>query len=179
MTIKYPDNRYQLNTSSAEDIQQAIDDVPIKDYSDYDISVETTTNFEDALFKDQDQLSDALESPDENKTNTHGSTISAKTLEQDSSNPDNLDYKNTKIPSDNNFKAFLTPLPILSNSDEIKQKKTNIINSRLNDSPTRKIIELGIKANLFDQVIINVEQRLIDEALAKSEGKQLERLKTK
>ena len=55
-----PLKNYQEQPEANNELQQAIDNVPVKDYSDYEITLETKDHYEDALFTDDESLDQAL-----------------------------------------------------------------------------------------------------------------------
>ena len=55
-----PLKNYQEQPNANHELQTAIENIPVKDYSDYEITVETKEHYEDALFADEDSLEEAL-----------------------------------------------------------------------------------------------------------------------
>jgi len=51
---------YEENPDDQAALEQAITQVPVKDYSDYEIAIESKEHYEDALFTDEDDLSASL-----------------------------------------------------------------------------------------------------------------------
>lgn len=51
---------YQQQPNAAAELQRAIESVPLKDYSEYEISLETKDHYEDALFSSDEDLDQAL-----------------------------------------------------------------------------------------------------------------------
>lgn len=58
-----PLRNYQEQPEANNELQKAIEDVPVKDYSDYEISIEAKEHYEDALFSDDESLEKALTAP--------------------------------------------------------------------------------------------------------------------
>ncbi|MEE8058070.1 MAG: hypothetical protein V3T17_09560 [Pseudomonadales bacterium] len=52
---------YEGNPNSHEAVQKTVKSIPLKDYSDYEITIETKASYEDALFSDVEALDEALE----------------------------------------------------------------------------------------------------------------------
>ncbi len=59
-TSEPPLKNYQEESNADKELQKALDEVPVKDYSDYEITVEARDHYEDALFSDDDSLEQAL-----------------------------------------------------------------------------------------------------------------------
>lgn len=59
MATKKP-RSYEENPNDQAALEQAINEVPVKDYSDYEIAIETKDHYEDALFSDEDDLTASL-----------------------------------------------------------------------------------------------------------------------
>ena len=55
---------YEVNPQSKQDIEEVIQSVPLKDYSDYEIEIEETSHYEDALYSTDEELTEALNSPE-------------------------------------------------------------------------------------------------------------------
>ena len=67
------DNRsYDENPDDKVALQKAIETLPVKDYSDYEINIESKAHYEDALFKDDQSLTEAAATI--NKTEELGTT---------------------------------------------------------------------------------------------------------
>lgn len=57
----YDGKNYEENPLNEKDLLNAVDSVPVKDYTDYEIEVESKAHYEDALFDTGDDLDKALE----------------------------------------------------------------------------------------------------------------------
>lgn len=58
-----PLKNYQEQPQANNELEAAINNIPVKDYSDYEITIETKDQYEDALFADDESLDQALTSP--------------------------------------------------------------------------------------------------------------------
>lgn len=83
-----PANSYEENPRNDEDLIKAARSIPIKDYSDYEITIETKTDYADALFNSDDDLERALQQttgpdsqlPQSTNTASAGQTSEGQTL---------------------------------------------------------------------------------------------------
>lgn len=57
----YDEKNYEENPLNENDLLNAVESVPVKDYSDYEVTVESKTHYDDALFDTGDDLDKALE----------------------------------------------------------------------------------------------------------------------
>lgn len=60
-----PVKNYQEQPNANAELEKAMDAIPVKDYSDYEITLETKDHYEDALFSDDESLEQALTAPQE------------------------------------------------------------------------------------------------------------------
>jgi hypothetical protein len=99
---------YQDHPDSAEELENAIESVPIKDYSDYEITIESKEHYEDALFSDLESLGKSLK---QNTAAEKPEAAAAKVSAKSSSNKTKKSSNNTPPQSQPiDFTSFLSPL---------------------------------------------------------------------
>ena len=130
-----------------QQLEQAASKVPLKDYSDYEITIDAKEHFEDALFTDESELQQALNNKpaepkdDIAKQETQGASPETQAEEI-------IDYAQ--------FIPRLTEQQLATKASN----QLRIYNSRLNDSPARKPIPFGEQADTFKQQLASIEESM-------------------
>ncbi len=160
---KEPAKSYQENPNAQQETEQAILSVPVKNYSDYEIAIESKDDYEDALFGSEDELEQALSESAESKAN-------APSLSSAKSELENQAIESHSVPID--FSLFLNPesqtekqTVQLSNQPQ----KLTISNNGINQSPARKTIPIGEKYQLFKQQLALIAQQIEEEKAAQEQ----------
>lgn len=152
-------NRYQDHTESSADVERALKSVPVKDYSDYEITLEQKSDYEDAIFANEEELDHALTSSQTDSPKQHLSADKAKPEPTDNT-ATQIDYSvfTKKLVTNTQQKTDVAP----------KTKKISILENTLNDSPARKMIANSELASIFNAKHDNILLQI------KEEKKQLE-----
>ena len=90
---------YQAQANTQQNLQRSVESVLVKKYSDYEITIETKDNYEDALFLDEASLDQALDKAGKTAT---------EVITPLSSSRDNTPDTHTKIEDDIDFSIFIS-----------------------------------------------------------------------
>ena len=154
-------NRYQEHTESSAELERALKTVPVKDYSDYEITLEQKSDYEDAIFANEEELNDALTLSKTDTPKQHLSTDKPKpALTADS--VEKIDYS-----------VFTNKLGVVTNQKtelDPDTRKISILENTLNDSPARKMIANNALAIEFKAKCEEIAQQI------EEDNKQLESL---
>lgn len=113
-------NEFNNSPNIGQEIQKAIDLVPIKDYSEYEISLESKTVYEDALFSDEESLNKALK---QSAIDSQSSNVEPPPAPTDSEKP--AIQQESKTAPEIDYSSFFTsmdksrPLKQINNVPEI------------------------------------------------------------
>lgn len=162
---------YREHSNAHEELQKAVDSVPLKDYSDYEITLETKEHYQDALFSDEAELNQALTQASNEQTTTEATDTTQQSNETASPT-------NELIVEDIDYRLFLTEEAMAGFVKTTAESvdKINIINNRLNDSPARKAIVKTAKAEQFDNQLVHLEEKINTEKKLAAEAAE-EKLK--
>lgn len=157
---------YEENSEDKQGLLEAAASVPIKDYSDYEITIETKDEYADALFVDESALDSALNQAEDERNDPQA--VNRKEAEIAEPKIEKAEVITTR-----DFSKLLSEQSVagtFSPSETESPKKLGIINNRLNDSPARKTISETDKSKVFEQtleqIVITIAQ---EEAHAEGE----------
>lgn len=165
----HKDANYQENVEDPDALKQALESIPLKNYSDYEITIETKSQYNDALFADESALEQALTQSAQQQTTTAPKTTATA----------QITAKITPALQPRDFTALLSThakklsqqlqathsTPIATDNSG----RLSIINNAINHSPARKPIPPSDEAILFEQLI---DQIAAEQARLLAEKKQ-------
>ncbi len=154
-----PTKSYEENAEDQQGLLEAAAAVPIKDYSDYEITIETKDEYADALFADESELDSALNEAEDAKTNPQPLEEKPAIIE------DSIFVRDfSLLLSEQSTAGAFTP------NDNAAKQKLAIINNSLNHSPARKTIAATELSKAFETTLEDIAATLLrEEAEAKAE----------
>jgi hypothetical protein len=147
-------------TKSNQQLEDEIRSIPLTDYSDYNIDIEPKTEFNDALFSNEDELDEALEQRHDKKTK-HSNFIGSSSKETDKPKP--------VVTID--FTRFYTSETVNTENTD-SHKKLQIINNSLNCSPAKKLRPKTVAAEKFDRLYQELNTKIENEQAAVNEPQE-------
>ncbi len=139
---KQASSDYQEQPNAHQELEQAISSVPLKDYSDYEITIEAKEHYADALFSDDDALNQAL-SQASNSNKTEPAT------EKSSAPPESTESHSKNNPESNNalpveavidYSVFLPP----NNYDNAHDNAAHIAAPSSQQAPVLSVTAAGL-----------------------------------